>query len=139
MSPPRNVAIHLEGMEIIANIIEKYDKESRQKQLLLPINKATERAAMYTGKSRSSVLRIRRKNRERKATNPTQLLKSPGKKRGKRSRDYVFVDDFDKCVIRNTIQDFYIQGKKVPTIPKLLPIIKRKYIFIGDVSHWRGL
>jgi hypothetical protein len=24
----------------------------------------------------------------------------------------VFVDDFDKCVIRNTIQDFYIQGKK---------------------------
>jgi hypothetical protein len=36
---------------------------------------------MYTGKSRSSVLRIRRKHRERNATNPTQLLKSPGKKR----------------------------------------------------------
>jgi hypothetical protein len=79
---------------------------------LLPINKETERAAMYTGKSRSSILRIRRKHGERNATNPTQLLKSPGKNRGKRSRDVVFVDDFDKCVIRNTIQDFYIQEKK---------------------------
>jgi hypothetical protein len=99
-------------MEIIANVIEKCDEESRQNVLLLPISKATERAAMYTGKSRSFILRIWRKHTERNATNPTQLLKSPGKKRGKLSRNVVFVDDFDKCVIRNTIQDFYIQGKK---------------------------
>jgi hypothetical protein len=46
------------------------------------------------------------------ATNPTQLLKSPGKKREKYSRDVVFEDDFDKRVIRNTIQDFYIGGGK---------------------------
>jgi hypothetical protein len=87
---------------------------------------------MYTRKSRSSILRIRRKHRERNATNPTQLLKSPGKKRGKHSRDVVFVDEFDKCVIRNTIQELYIQGKNVPTLPKLLPIIKQKILF-----HWR--
>jgi hypothetical protein len=55
-------------MEIIANVIEKCDEESRQKRLLLLINKATERAAMYTGKSWSSILRIRRKHRERNAT-----------------------------------------------------------------------
>jgi len=29
-------------------------------------------------------------------------LKTPGKKRQKHSPDVVFVDDFDKCVIRNT-------------------------------------
>jgi hypothetical protein len=52
MSPPRNVTIHREGMEITANVIEKCDEESRQKRLLLPTNKATERTAMYTGKSR---------------------------------------------------------------------------------------
>jgi hypothetical protein len=116
-------------MEIIANVIEKCYEESRQKLLLLPINKATERATMYTGKSRSSILRIRRKYWERNATNPTQLLKSPGKKRGKRSRNVVSVDDFDRCVIRSTIQDLYIQEKKVPTIPKLLRIIKNKIHF----------
>jgi hypothetical protein len=53
MSPTRNVTIHREGMERIANVIANCDAESRQKPLLLPINKATERAAMYTGKSRS--------------------------------------------------------------------------------------
>jgi hypothetical protein len=90
-------------MEIMTNVTEKCDEESFQKRLLLPINKATERAALYTGKSRSSILRIWRKHRERNATNPTKLLKSPGKRRGKRSRDVVFVDDFDKCAIRNTI------------------------------------
>jgi hypothetical protein len=33
-------------MEIIANVIEKCDEELRQKRLLLPINKATERASV---------------------------------------------------------------------------------------------
>jgi hypothetical protein len=116
-------------MEITANVIEKCDKESRQKRLLLPINKATGRAAMYTEKSKSSILRIRRKHWERNATNPTQLLRPPGKKRGKCSHNVVFVDDFDKCVIRNTIHYFYIQEKKMPTIPKLLPIIKKENTF----------
>jgi hypothetical protein len=76
------------------------------------------------------MLRIRRKHKEKNATNPTQLRKSPGKKRGKHSRNVVFVDDFDKSFIRNTIQDSYIQ-EKVPTISKLLPVIKKKMHF-----HW---
>jgi hypothetical protein len=109
-------------MEIIANVIKKCDEESRQKLLLLPINKATERAAMYTGISRSSILRIRRKHRERNATNATQLLKSPGKNRGKRSCNVLFVDDFDKCVIRNTIQDFYIQEKNCQQYQSCYPL-----------------
>jgi hypothetical protein len=36
----------------------------------------------------------------------------------------VNVDDFDNCVIRNTIQDFSVQEKSVPSIPKLLPTVK---------------
>jgi hypothetical protein len=89
MLPTWNVTNHREGMEIIVNVTEKCDEELRQKLLLLLINKATQRAAMYTGKSRSSILRLRRKHRERNATNPTQLLKSSGKQRGKRSRNAV--------------------------------------------------
>jgi 4-hydroxy-L-threonine phosphate dehydrogenase PdxA len=62
MSPPRNVTIHREGIEIIANAIEKCDEESRQKRLFLPINKATERAAMYNVHGEISVIYI--KNQE---------------------------------------------------------------------------
>jgi hypothetical protein len=42
----------------------------------------------------------------------------------------VYVDSFDKCVIRNTFRDFYIQENRVPTISKLLPIIKQKIHFV---------
>jgi hypothetical protein len=94
---------------------------------------------MYTGKSRSSILRIRRKHTERNATNPTQLLKSLGRKRGKLSRNVVFVDDFDKCVIRNTIQELYIQQRSTNNTKAATHYKKTNYIFIGDVSHWREL
>jgi hypothetical protein len=69
MSPPRNVTIQWWDMEIIANLIEKRDKEPHQKQLLLlPSNKTTERAKMFTGKSQSSILSIRKKHKQRNAT-----------------------------------------------------------------------
>jgi hypothetical protein len=47
MSPPWNVTIHWEGMEIIANVVEKCEEESHQIRLFSPINKGTERLAMY--------------------------------------------------------------------------------------------
>jgi hypothetical protein len=47
----------------------------------------------------------------------------------------VFVGDFDKSVIRNTTQDFSMYEKKVPTIPKLLPVVKKKNtFFLGKVA-----
>jgi isocitrate/isopropylmalate dehydrogenase len=112
-----NVTIHQDGIEKIENAIEKCDEESCKNQLLFLINKATERAAMYTGQPRTSILRIRRKHKQRNANNLTQLFKSPGKKKQIRSYNIVLMDAFDMCVIRNTIQDFYIQKTRVPTIP----------------------
>jgi hypothetical protein len=68
-------------------------------------------------------------NKARKETHPGNSLRSPGKKRRIIERNVVYVDDFDNCVIRNTIQDFYVQEKRVPTIPKLLPVFKEKIYF----------
>jgi hypothetical protein len=81
---------------------------------------------MYAGVSCSAIKKIRQENKARKETHPVNSLRSPGKKRRIIERNVVYVDDFDKCVIRNTIQDFYVQEKRVPTIPKLLPVIKEK-------------
>lgn len=41
----------------------------------------------------------------------------------------VLIDDFDKCVIRNIVQDFYVHQSVVPTVKKLLPIVKTKIRF----------
>lgn len=124
-----NTTIHSEAREIIANIIEKCDEERVQKHLRIPLNKSTERAAEYTGVGYSTIKKIRKEHKIRKENSPDRLLKSPGKKRRIISRNILHVDDFDKCVIRNTIQDFYIQEKRVPTIPKLLTVIKEKINF----------
>jgi hypothetical protein len=48
MSPPENATIHQEGMEVTC-----------QKVLLLVINKATKRVAMYMGESRSYILNFK--------------------------------------------------------------------------------
>jgi hypothetical protein len=59
----------------MSNASEKCDEEScKKKHFLFLINKATERAAMYEGQSWSTILRIRRKHKQRNATNLTQLL-----------------------------------------------------------------
>jgi hypothetical protein len=121
--------IHSEAREVIANIIEKCDKEKLSKHLLLPLPKATERAAVYAGVSYATVKKIRKEDKKRKENDANRRLQSPGKKRRRISRSAVCVDDFDKCVIRNEIHNFYIQEKRVPTIPKLLPIIKSKINF----------
>jgi competence CoiA-like predicted nuclease len=49
--------------------------------------------------------------------------------RGKGSRNIVFMDYSDKRIIRNMMQDFYTYEKKVPTILKLLPTIKKEIYF----------
>ncbi|PSN32354.1 hypothetical protein C0J52_21638 [Blattella germanica] len=41
----------------------------------------------------------------------------------------IYVDDFDRRDIKNIISDFYICEKKVPTVSKLLPVIRSKINF----------
>jgi len=40
-----------------------------------------------------------------------------------------FVENFDMCAIRNTIQDFSMFEKKISCIPKLVPISNQKICF----------
>jgi hypothetical protein len=72
---------------------------------------------------------MRQENKTWTEKHPDNRLPSPGKKRRRISRYVVHADDFDKCAIRNTILDFYVQEKRVPAISKLLPIIKEKIHF----------
>lgn len=94
--------------------------------MLLPLPKAMDRAAVYAGVSYATVKTIRKEEKKRKENDANRRLLSPGKKRRCIFRSVVCVDDFDICVIRNEIHNLFIQEKQVPTIPKLLPIIKAK-------------
>ena len=49
------------------------------------------------------------------------------------------MDDFEKCVTTNKIQDIYMSDKKVTSIPKLLLVIIKKMYIPGEEVHCRGL
>jgi hypothetical protein len=122
--------IHSEGQEIITSIIEKCDKESRNNCLKYSSNQATLRAAHYASVSERTIKQIRKEHKQRQESDPNTKLSTPGKKRRTSPQQItVFVDDFDRCVIRRTIHDFYLRERKVPTLPKLLPVIKNRISF----------
>lgn len=130
MSPPKkNKVIHREGREIISHVIEKCDEEAENNSFSHLAKQATRRAAFYTGVSETTIKLIRKENKRRNESDQNASLSTPGKKRAKKRQNTVSVDDFDQCVIRNVIHDFYVREKKVPTIANLLPVIKNKIDF----------
>ena len=48
------------------------------------------------------------------------------------------MDDFDKCVIRRKIQDFYTVRKQLPTIDKLLAVLRADIDFKGSSGTLRS-
>ncbi|GLG95894.1 Uncharacterized protein GBIM_02761 [Gryllus bimaculatus] len=127
-----------EGREIIASVIEACDKEKKQNHLLVPLTKATERAAVYTGVGVTSIKTIRKENNIRNKGSADRRLISPGKKRTVSRRNAVKIDEFVMGVIRNAIFDFYDREKQVPTVSTMLPIIKEKINFPwGEKPLWR--
>lgn len=126
MANKKGQTIRSGAREVIARIIDVCDREAERKCLDIPIEHRTERAAFYTGVSESSIKKIRKEYRNR--PNLTSVLKSPGKKRPRLSYKHK-IDDSDFDVIRRTIEDFYLNLKKVPTCKTLLAAIKDKIDF----------
>jgi len=52
-------------------------------------------------------------------------LSTPGMHR-KTYKNRAVVDDFDLCVIRNIVNEFYVSQKKAPTLQKVLPVVKER-------------
>lgn len=121
----RGQTIHSEARNIIGRVIEECDREKAAKSLTFPLNKATDRIAAYCGVSDKTVLNIRKEMRE----SEDGQLSTPGKKRSRCAPSSVDIDSFDRMVIRNTILHFYDREKTVPTVSKLIPVLRDKIAF----------
>lgn len=58
------------------------------------------------------------------------IWRTPGKKRAARATK-VNIDNFDQCAIRNTINQYYLTRKEVPTLRKLLLELRESIDFTG--------
>ena len=114
-----------ETRNIVARIIKKCDKEARQGHLIYLLNQSTKRAVDYTGISERTINRIRKES----SVSGEQKLSSPGKKRPRCMEKKLHFSEEYKTVIRDTINEFYLEKKIVPTAAKILHTIKEKIQF----------
>jgi len=106
-------------MEVVANVTETCEKEAEQKPLLKGSHVHMD-----------ILMNHLEKHRKGNAKSPEQLLKTTGSKRQKCSPNVVFVDDFDKCVIRNT--------KSVGIVRRKCQLKRRILVERADIVTWRS-
>ena len=88
---------------VVSNIIEARVQEASSGTLLAPITCPNKRPALYTRKGIATIGRVRKDS-------PRGDLKSPQKPR---TRVPVVIDNFDRSVIRQTIEHFYLHNYKL--------------------------
>jgi hypothetical protein len=125
-SRTKDKTIHSEAREMINRVNRLCKQEAEEKNLILPISRADERTANCCGVSAATVRQIRRESREGNEGRP---LRFPDKKRPRKYERSVILDDFDLCLIKRTVIDFYVENKFVPICKKLLPAIREKNKF----------
>jgi hypothetical protein len=131
--------VHSVAGEVIASLVKLCDDEGRRKQLTFPLTRATDRAARYTGVSTTLIKTIRRQSKDRDEKGTVSPLHTPGKHRPRPAHRNVTTDAFDRSIIRRTVQEFYVTQNKVPSCPKLLPVIKHKIDFPWGVHSLRNM
>jgi hypothetical protein len=119
----RGLTIHSKDRNIIANVIKCCDEEVEQKYLSVPITKAIARATKYCNISSRTIQRIRNESTNCVVDGE---MSTPGKTRKRPNVRNAEVDDFDRRVVKDVIEDFYLLQKVVPTCKKLLPCVKGK-------------
>ena len=131
----RGRTIHSDERNLIARIIKMCDMESKQKELNELITNPTARAAKYCDVSERTIQRISSEAEK----SESGVLTTPGKKRKRPPTRNVQVDDFDRRAIKDTVEDFYVRQKVVPTCKKLLPVLREKINFQWQESSLRRI
>jgi hypothetical protein len=116
-----------EALEAKGQVSKHYRKQ------LLKVQKRVQEATKVSERTIGRILGEQKKN-EAQGT----PLSSHGKthKVPKRMAD---IDDFDKCIIRLTIHEFYVQEKMSPTISELFPKLRDRINFNGGSTSLRNI
>ncbi|KAJ4445058.1 hypothetical protein ANN_06857 [Periplaneta americana] len=114
--------------EVVNNIHSFMKSEAASGDFLIPLKKVQERVSAATKVPERTIRKIIKEGKQCEEEGTS--FGTPGKvhRVPKRVTD---VDDFDKRVIRQTIYNFYINDKTVPTVSKLLPKLKDAINFNG--------
>lgn len=126
--------LNSQSREIVSNVYKFMKEESVSGTPNIPLKKARDRTAAATGVSIRSVSRINRELTSLKVSeDEVKSFLTPNKNR-KRQNPVTDLDQFDECVVRRLVYDFYITEKRLPTAKLLQIALKEKIDFTGSVS-----
>ncbi|XP_055932022.1 uncharacterized protein LOC129962300 [Argiope bruennichi] len=115
--------IHSKERNIINNVTKFCEDEARDEALLFPLFQAQQRAASGTGVSLRTIKRIKKKD-----ISTNGQLSTPGKHRKHPEARNAILDNFDLCVLRNIVNEFYANNK-IPSLSQLRPVLKKRRNF----------
>ena len=114
MAPPQSKlhrkVINGQTREVISNVLTFMKKEAEENGFTIPVKKVYERVSTACGVSVPLIKTIK-KELDSVEAGTSRIFKTP-KKNKNRPRPCTDLDDFDMCVIRRTINEFYIKEKK---------------------------
>ena len=100
-----------ESKAIALNVVKICKEEKLNGQLFVPLCRPVARASLLTGIPERSL------NRFASMSNGEKTLRKP-------RSDKIVVDDFDRCVIRRTINNMLVSRKTLPTVNAILNEIR---------------
>ncbi|KAF8795047.1 hypothetical protein HNY73_002945 [Argiope bruennichi] len=124
--------IHSTERNIINNVTKFCKDEARAETLLFPLFQAQKRAASGTDVSLRTSTRIKKKD----ISTNGQLSRS-GKHLKRPEARNTIMENFDMCVLRNIVNEFYANNK-IPSLSQLRSVVKARKIFYGkEELSWR--
>ncbi|XP_063897313.1 uncharacterized protein LOC135118660 [Helicoverpa armigera] len=122
-------ALKSDARNTILKVLAFMQEEKRLKAPLIPFEKLYERVAAAAGVGERFVRQLVKEKKQADATG--SKISTPGKKRI-RITGKIEIDDFDLGVIRRKVHEFYTIKKEIPTIPKLLNILRQEINFTAS-------
>ena len=118
--------LNFRAKEIIANVLSYFKKEISEPSCTL-VTAYIQKTAEATQVSERTVHRIQKELKD------SGTLLSP--QRSTLGRELKVVDDFDRCVIRNKIHDFYTVTHQLLTIHNLHDVLRAEIDFHGEKAY----
>lgn len=135
--PKRNTVLRRQARKIIYNVVQYMIKEKEEG--VKNVNAVQQRAANATGTSERTIRRILAE--AKKDSQFVAVFRTPGKKRPRPSpiTGSTGIDDFDESVIRRCVHNFHKTEKEIPTVNKLLSVLKRDLDFKGGKTSLKKI
>jgi hypothetical protein len=92
------------------------EQEAEQGSITVPISKAQQRTEAATGVKVHTVRKIKSDGKSLVTTGQGNCSFSTPNKKINRKRNVTGLDEFDLCVVRRTVCDFYKTEKRAPII-----------------------